>query len=165
MQSALEFTSIELSKKLNMAKDISAKLDAFKSDIDSRRTIIEESEVLITKYRLTSEEKEHYKNLNFASSSHSDLLEPIQRLLEIRKAPIPIEADPEVTDLMDATNGKLAEWFEKNISSIQLDSVNPSLSTLVSYIVEMNGFEYSDLNVFQLTCVVGLQRNMLRGDL
>lgn len=141
MQTALDATALELSKKLDLATAISMKLEAFKSEIDARRTTIQDSEALLVKYKLSFEEKQKLRQLDFASSSHSDLLAPIQRLLEIRKAPIMIEADAEVADLMENANEKLAEWFERNISSIQLDSVNPSLATLVSYIVEMRGFE------------------------
>jgi hypothetical protein len=43
---------------------------------------------------------------------------------------------------MQSTNEKVSGWFERNISVIQLDSVDPSLGVLVGYLVEMNGLDW-----------------------
>ena len=96
----------------------------------------------MTKLRLTTEERLLLHQLDLQNNSHPDLLGPIRRLMDIKRLLSDgAEEDTEMVELVRRTNEKVEEWFDRNISSIQLDCLHPSMSTLVEYMVEIHGLQ------------------------
>lgn len=124
-----------------MARSISGILESYSKSIEEKKRVIAEAEDELKKYQLTEEDRLRLGSIDL-NSSHTDLLGPIRRLREIKSAPFVAEDESDLTVLLQSTNEKVSEWFERNISSIQLDSVDPSLGVLVGYLVEMNGLDW-----------------------
>ncbi len=129
-----------IASQLACAEEVNNGLKLKQSKVDHSIEELGKLESELKRLSLTEEEREKLRNFD-PNSSNSSLIEPIQRLLDLKRARAVLE-DDEILDILNSANEKLSVWFERNISTIQLDSVNPSISTLVGYIIEMQGQQY-----------------------
>ena len=117
---------------MTCAKQLASRLDEHNRRVHEQSSRVDEAKTMLEKTMLTEEEKENIKSLNL-NSSHTDLLASLKRLMEVRAV------NPDQSELFSNTTEIVTEWFDRNISTVRLDMVSPSLNTIVSYMVSMNG--------------------------
>lgn len=139
MQGSIEGAQAQLSSRLEIAQQISGRLDEYSSAIAAKQALLNQSEAEMAKLRLTEDEKASLRLIDL-NSSHGDLIGPLRRLLEIRAHPLAQTA--EVAQILQDTHDKVVAWFERNISTIDLESVSPSISLLAEFIAESQGSDW-----------------------
>lgn len=144
LEADLTSTIASIQQKLSSTQVITRKLEEYHVMIGEKAVAITGIEGELNKLRLTVEERLLLNQLDLQNNSHPDLLGPIRRLMNIKRllADGPEGAeDLELVELVRRTNEKVEEWFDRNLSSIQLDCLHPSMSTLVEYMVEIHGLQ------------------------